>query len=158
MKSAYICIHMVEPQVIDPNRATAQNWLLTFHIHLVFFIGRNKSPYKILSESVEKQQSYNYFFAAADSRQICPKVWNTEIRPNSVLYPWWSRFPPWMFFFAIMWFLQPMPCQIGLKSPPFSWNISSYAISYTWRLIEDNLICPKVWNTEIPSTWIFMNS
>ena len=65
---------MVEPQVIDPNGAAAQNWLLTFYIHLVFFLGKNKSPCKILSESVEKQQSDNYFFAAADLRQICPKV------------------------------------------------------------------------------------
>ncbi len=101
MKSAYICIYMVEPQVIDPNRAAAQNWLLTFYIHLVFFLGQNKSPCKILSELVEKQQSYNYFFAAADLRQICPKVWNTEIQLNLVLYPWWSRFPPWMFFLRL---------------------------------------------------------
>ena len=100
MKSAYICIYMVEPQVIDPNRAAAQNWLLTFYIHLVFFLGQNKSPCKILSESVEKQQRENYFFATADLRPICPKVWNTEIQANLVLCPWWSRFPPWMFFFC----------------------------------------------------------
>ena len=74
MKSAYICIYTVEPQAIDPNRAAAQNWLLTSYIHLVIFLGRNKSPYKILSKSVEKQQSYDYVFAAADLRQICLKL------------------------------------------------------------------------------------
>ena len=79
MKSVYVCIYTVEPQAIGPNRAAAQNWSLTFYIHLVIFLGRNKSPYKILSKSVEKQQSYDYVFAAADLRQICPKLWNTEI-------------------------------------------------------------------------------
>ena len=49
---------MVVPQVIDPNRAAAQSWSQIFHIFVIIFYGWKKSPYKILSKSVEKQKSY----------------------------------------------------------------------------------------------------
>ena len=60
---------MVVPQVINPNRATAQNWSQTSHIYLIILYGQNKSPYKILSKSVEKQKSYVIVLSA----QLAPE-------------------------------------------------------------------------------------
>ena len=56
---------MVVPQVIDPNKAAAQNWSLTFHIYIIIFYGWNESPYKILSKSVEKPKSYGMILFAS---------------------------------------------------------------------------------------------
>ena len=60
---------MVVPQVINPNRAAAQNWSQTFHIYSIIRYGQNKSPYKILSKSVEKQKSYVMVLSA----QLAPE-------------------------------------------------------------------------------------
>ena len=60
---------MVVPQVINPNRAAAQNWSQTSHIYLIILYGQNKSPYKILSKSVEKQKSYVIVLSA----QLAPE-------------------------------------------------------------------------------------
>ena len=57
------------PQVIDPNRAAAQNWSQTFHIYSIIRYGQSKSPYKILSKSVEKQKSYVIVLSA----QLAPE-------------------------------------------------------------------------------------
>ena len=60
---------MVVLQVINPSRAAAQNWSQTFHIYLIILYGQNKSPYKILSKSVEKQKSYVIVLSA----QLAPE-------------------------------------------------------------------------------------
>ena len=60
---------MVVPKVINPNRADAQNWSQTFYIYLIILYGQNKSPYKILSKSVEKQKSYVIVLSA----QLAPE-------------------------------------------------------------------------------------
>ena len=60
---------MVVPQVINPNRAAAHNWSQTFRIYFIIFYGQNKSPYKILSKSVEKQKSYVMVLSA----QLAPE-------------------------------------------------------------------------------------
>ena len=70
MKSAYTLYYTVVLQVIDPKRAAAQNWSQLLFIHLVVFSGQIRSPYKILSKSVEKQKSYVVVLSA----QLAPKA------------------------------------------------------------------------------------
>ena len=63
---------MVVSQAINPKWAAAQNWSQPFPDHFDVFSGRIKSPYKILSKSIEKHGSYVNISFAIVARGICP--------------------------------------------------------------------------------------
>ena len=77
----------VVPQVINPKRAAAQNWLHSFPIGLIAFSGRIRAPYKILSRSVQKQKRNSIsIFALIASQDLSEsgKVRNSWYNTNVV--------------------------------------------------------------------------